>query len=161
MLYDQLIKAGEGIIALNQSANRDEDIFENPDKFDIHRTPGPQLGFGHGVHECIAEWLARAELEIALSAYFSQQILVAHLTMALSVSYIIPKTTDLEGGNSILRNQVYKPDRRHWSACTSCCVVIRQINRGSLCLTSIPLGVRDRFCSLKSREKALKEKTGF
>lgn len=68
MSYDQLIRAGEGIIASNQSANRDEDIFENPDKFDIHRTPGPQLGFGHGAHECIAEWLARAELEIALSA---------------------------------------------------------------------------------------------
>jgi nitric oxide reductase len=60
------IQAGEGIIAATQSGNRDEEVFPNPDKFDLHRQRGSEkaLGFGYGEHECVAEWLARAELEI-------------------------------------------------------------------------------------------------
>lgn len=63
------IKAGEGVIASNMSGNRDEDIFPNPDTFDMFRQKGPHqaLGFGYGAHECVAEWLARAELEIVFS----------------------------------------------------------------------------------------------
>ena len=62
----QLIKAGEGIIASNQSANRDDDVFPDPDTFDMHRKRGSEqaLGFGFGEHQCVADWLARAELEI-------------------------------------------------------------------------------------------------
>lgn len=58
------IKAGEGIIASNYSANRDEDVFPNADTFDIHRKWGVDdpLGFGYGPHRCIAEHLAKAEL---------------------------------------------------------------------------------------------------
>lgn len=58
------IKAGEGIIASNQSANRDEDIFTDADKFSMHREWPKEdpLGFGFGDHRCIAEHLAKAEL---------------------------------------------------------------------------------------------------
>jgi nitric oxide reductase len=65
----QTIKAGEGIIASNQSANRDEDIFENPDKFDMHRNWPKEdpLGYGYGAHRCIAEHLAKAELASVFS----------------------------------------------------------------------------------------------
>jgi fungal nitric oxide reductase len=67
----QLIKAGEGIITSNQSANRDEDIFPDPDTFDMHRKRGSEqaLGFGFGEHRCVAEWLARAELEIVFGEF--------------------------------------------------------------------------------------------
>ncbi|KID82131.1 cytochrome P450 [Metarhizium guizhouense ARSEF 977] len=60
----KLVKAGEGIIASNQSANRDEEIFTRPDEFDMHRKWPSQdaLGFGFGEHRCIAEGLAKAEL---------------------------------------------------------------------------------------------------
>jgi nitric oxide reductase len=60
-----MIKAGEGIIASNQSANRDEDVFSDPDTFNLHRKvdPAKNLAFGFGDHRCIAEALARAELE--------------------------------------------------------------------------------------------------
>lgn len=64
-----MIKAGEGVILSNQSANRDETVFKNPDQFDIHRAPGAQIGFGYGTHVCVAEWLARAELECVFGAY--------------------------------------------------------------------------------------------
>jgi len=65
------IKAGEGIIASNQSANRDEDVFPNPDTFDMNRKRWDEeaLGFGYGPHRCIAEWLARAELEVVFCKY--------------------------------------------------------------------------------------------
>jgi nitric oxide reductase len=38
--------AGEGIIALNQSANRDEDVFPDPDRFDVTRKPNPHVAYG-------------------------------------------------------------------------------------------------------------------
>ncbi|KAM5342172.1 hypothetical protein ACJ41O_015203 [Fusarium nematophilum] len=64
-LGGKLIHAGEGIIASNQSANRDEEIFPNADVFDLHRDfeGHDGLGFGFGPHRCIAERLALAELE--------------------------------------------------------------------------------------------------
>lgn len=39
---DVTVRSGEGIIALNQSANRDEEHFPNPDRFDIRRSPNPE-----------------------------------------------------------------------------------------------------------------------
>eukprot|EP00953_Heterococcus_sp_UTEX-ZZ885_P003819 2572-Heterococcus_DN1.PRE.2 len=60
----QYIRAGEGVIAATQSANRDETVFGmDADKFNIHRKNNPHLAFGYGMHECVAEWLARAELQ--------------------------------------------------------------------------------------------------
>ncbi|KAF4543073.1 Cytochrome P450 [Lasiodiplodia theobromae] len=60
-----LIKAGDGVIMANSSGNRDEDIFPSPDDFDMHRPRGAEaaLGYGFGAHRCVAEWLARAEME--------------------------------------------------------------------------------------------------
>jgi nitric oxide reductase len=67
-MISQVIKSGDGIIVSNQSANRDEDVFQDANSFNIHRERGQEesLGFGYGDHRCAAEWLARAELEIAL-----------------------------------------------------------------------------------------------
>lgn len=71
---EQLIKANEGIIASNQSANRDEDVFENPDVFNMNRKWPAQdpLGFGFGPHRCIAEHLAKAELSTVFGKYPSR-----------------------------------------------------------------------------------------
>lgn len=71
-LGGQTIRAGEGIIALNQSANRDEEFFPNPDKFDIRRKPNPHVAYGYGTHRCIGEYLSNVQLEIALSGLFDQ-----------------------------------------------------------------------------------------
>lgn len=62
----KMIKAGEGVIAACQSGNRDSEVFPDPDTFDMHRhfSPIDSLGFGYGEHRCIAEWLAKAELDI-------------------------------------------------------------------------------------------------
>ncbi|KAL1960857.1 hypothetical protein VTO42DRAFT_5840 [Malbranchea cinnamomea] len=73
-LGGQLIKAGEGIIAATQSGNRDEEVFPDPDKFDMHRKRGNEqaLGFGYGDHRCVAEGLARTELEVVFSTLFQR-----------------------------------------------------------------------------------------
>jgi cytochrome P450 len=64
----ETIKAGEGIVALLSSANRDAAQFENPDELDITRDARTHVAFGFGVHQCLGQTLARLELRIALNA---------------------------------------------------------------------------------------------
>ncbi|CAF1175771.1 unnamed protein product [Adineta ricciae] len=64
---NQTIEKNQGVWALNASANEDEDVFPNPTTFNIHRQPNPHLAFGEGIHRCVAEHLARAEIEIAIN----------------------------------------------------------------------------------------------
>lgn len=59
------IKTGQRLVMLYPSANFDEEVFENPENFDITRDPNPHLGFGGtGAHYCLGANLARLELEI-------------------------------------------------------------------------------------------------
>ncbi|KAH7123297.1 cytochrome P450 55A3 [Dactylonectria estremocensis] len=73
-LGGKTIRAGEGIIASNQSANRDEDIFPDPDVFNMHRDNSTHdaLGFGFGPHRCVAEILAKTELETVFATLFQK-----------------------------------------------------------------------------------------
>jgi cholest-4-en-3-one 26-monooxygenase len=65
----QLIKKGDRVGMFYASGNHDEDVFENPDKFDITRDPNPHLAFGgHGAHYCIGANLARLEIQIMFDA---------------------------------------------------------------------------------------------
>jgi len=64
----QRIRAGEGVIAYLAAANRDDEVFADADHFDIHRDAQPHVAFGFGVHQCLGQPLARAELRIALPA---------------------------------------------------------------------------------------------
>jgi cholest-4-en-3-one 26-monooxygenase len=61
----QPIKKGDRVGLYYASGNHDEDVFTNPDKFDITRDPNPHLAFGgHGAHYCIGANLARLEVEV-------------------------------------------------------------------------------------------------
>lgn len=60
----QPIRAGESVCLFYPSANRDEDVFDEPFKFDIGRDPNPHLAFGIGEHFCLGSNLARLELEV-------------------------------------------------------------------------------------------------
>jgi cytochrome P450 len=64
----QLIRAGEGAIAVLSLANRDPEVFASADEFDPYQQAHQHLAFGFGVHQCIGQPLARAELRIALVA---------------------------------------------------------------------------------------------
>ncbi|SDS48328.1 Cytochrome P450 [Brevibacterium sandarakinum] len=61
---DQHIKAGDRVVLFFNGANRDPEVFEDPDTFDINRHGSNQhLGFGSGVHFCLGSHLARAEVQ--------------------------------------------------------------------------------------------------
>jgi cytochrome P450 len=61
------IKKGESVLLSYPSANRDESVFENPNKFDITRSPNKHLSFGFGVHYCLGAMLARMEIKAVLT----------------------------------------------------------------------------------------------
>jgi cytochrome P450 len=61
------ISQGEIVLPLIASANRDERVFKDPEKFIIDRDPNPHLAFGSGIHNCIGAPLARLEGQIAVT----------------------------------------------------------------------------------------------
>jgi cholest-4-en-3-one 26-monooxygenase len=60
----QQIKAGDKVSLWYISANRDEDVFEDPFRFDIHRHPNDHIAFGGGPHFCLGNALARLEINV-------------------------------------------------------------------------------------------------
>jgi cytochrome P450 family 142 subfamily A polypeptide 1 len=56
------VRAGDRVILLYPSANRDESVFDDPYAFDITRDPNPHVAFGFGTHFCLGASLARLEL---------------------------------------------------------------------------------------------------
>jgi cytochrome P450 len=60
----QKIRQGESVCLFYPSANRDEEVFENPFRFDLGRNPNPHIAFGIGEHFCLGANLARLELEV-------------------------------------------------------------------------------------------------
>lgn len=65
-LADGKIRAGEKVVLLIGSANRDERVFPEPDRFDIERDTSASLSFGQGNHFCLGASLARLEARVAL-----------------------------------------------------------------------------------------------
>ena len=66
-IHGVTIPRGEMALGVIGSANRDETVFENPDKLDIAREPNKHLSFGHGIHYCLGAALARLEAQIAIN----------------------------------------------------------------------------------------------
>jgi cytochrome P450 PksS len=64
----QMIRKGQAVYLSLAAANRDPEVFAEPDTFDISRTNNRHLAFGAGPHVCIGAGLARRELEIGLLA---------------------------------------------------------------------------------------------
>jgi cholest-4-en-3-one 26-monooxygenase len=62
--HGQRIRAGDAFCLFYGSANRDESVFDEPDRFRVDRRPNPHLGFGIGEHFCLGANLARLELNV-------------------------------------------------------------------------------------------------
>ena len=60
------IPAGDEILLVYPSGNRDEEVFDDPERFDISRTPNDHIAFGFGTHFCLGNQLARMELRCML-----------------------------------------------------------------------------------------------
>ena len=67
------IKAGDKVTTWFVSGNRDETVFEDPDRFDIARSPNPHMAFGPGgIHHCMGAHLAKMEVRIAFEELLSR-----------------------------------------------------------------------------------------
>jgi len=63
--HGRRVAEGSILVLLNGSGNRDERRFEDPDRFDVHRSVGRHLSFGYGIHLCLGAALARLEGRVA------------------------------------------------------------------------------------------------
>ncbi|EMD23741.1 cytochrome P450 [Amycolatopsis azurea] len=71
-LGGQRIRAGDKVVLCYASANRDEDVFTEPDRFDITRTENPHVSFGAGPHFCLGNAVARLEARALLPILFDR-----------------------------------------------------------------------------------------
>ena len=68
----QVIKAGEGVIMVNEIGNRDPEVFADPDRLDITRDARRHVAFGFGVHQCLGQPLARMELQVVYGTLYKR-----------------------------------------------------------------------------------------
>jgi cytochrome P450 family 142 subfamily A polypeptide 1 len=69
VLGGEKIAAGQQVLLMYGSANRDETVFEDPDVFNVRRKPGRHIAFGLGTHFCLGAALARLELSVFFEEY--------------------------------------------------------------------------------------------
>jgi cytochrome P450 len=84
-LGGQDICAGDKVVVSFTSANRDETIFADPDRFDIRRHPNPHLVFGHGPHFCLGAHLARTQMRALFEEVLAR---TSSLRYAAAPSYL-------------------------------------------------------------------------
>ncbi|CAM5715993.1 Cytochrome P450 OS=Streptomyces fumanus OX=67302 GN=GCM10018772_39370 PE=3 SV=1 [Streptomyces fumanus] len=67
-----MIRAGDVVTLWNSSANFDEEVFPDAQRFDLGRKPNRHVAFGHGPHYCIGAFLGRAHVSAVLEALRDQ-----------------------------------------------------------------------------------------
>jgi cytochrome P450 len=71
-LHGELVKAGESVTLSVPAADRDPARFPDPDALDVRRDTAGHVAFGHGVHQCLGQQLARVEMRVVLPALFER-----------------------------------------------------------------------------------------
>ncbi|MFI9366850.1 cytochrome P450 [Kitasatospora sp. NPDC053057] len=71
-LHGRTIRAGDAVLPVLASANRDGSVFADGDRLDLCRADNPHLTFGRGAHNCIGSHLARAQMTVCLEALFDR-----------------------------------------------------------------------------------------
>lgn len=66
------VRADDGVVFSTSVINRDASVFAEPDALDWHRPNGHHVAFGFGIHQCLGQNLARAEMEIAVGTLFER-----------------------------------------------------------------------------------------
>jgi cytochrome P450 len=72
VIGETTVLEGQKVVAMLGSANRDEEVFEDTDRFDITRKQNPHIAFGAGIHFCIGAPLARLEMANSLPMMFER-----------------------------------------------------------------------------------------
>ncbi|MBE1586981.1 cytochrome P450 [Nonomuraea angiospora] len=68
----RLIKTGQSVTVSVPAANRDPKRFPDPDTLDLRRPTAGHVAFGHGIHQCLGQQLARVEMQVAIPALFDR-----------------------------------------------------------------------------------------
>ncbi len=92
-LRGQQLRAGQGVMFLYRSANRDANEFEDPNRFDIHRHPQRILSFGHGTHVCLGQHAAKLEAKVLY-----EELLAALPEYHLDESEVVPERSEFVAG---------------------------------------------------------------
>jgi cytochrome P450 len=80
-----VIRAGDSVIFPIDLANRDEHVFADPDRLDLHRRARGHLAFGFGVHQCLGQPLARVELQVVYGTLYRR---IPTLRLALDLDEV-------------------------------------------------------------------------
>ncbi|MEU7838446.1 cytochrome P450 [Nonomuraea sp. NPDC049129] len=99
-LGGQTIKAGTAVILSMNTANRDPERFADPHTLDLRRQDGGHLGFGHGIHQCLGQQLARVEMRAAFPALVNR-FPTLRLAVAAEEVALRPETADIYGVKSL------------------------------------------------------------
>ncbi|GII53464.1 cytochrome P450 [Planotetraspora thailandica] len=96
----QTIKAGSAVILSYNTANRDPERFADPHALDIQRQATGHLAFGHGIHQCLGQQLARVEMRVAFPALLNRFPTLRLAVPAEEVD-LRPETADIYGVKSL------------------------------------------------------------
>ncbi|MER6695081.1 cytochrome P450 [Streptomyces minutiscleroticus] len=99
-LGGQTVKAGSRVILSYHTANRDPERFTDPHTLDLHRQEGGHLAFGHGIHQCLGQQLARVEMRVAFPALVNRFPTLRLAVPAEEVA-LRPETADIHGVKSL------------------------------------------------------------
>ncbi|WP_432092078.1 cytochrome P450 [Streptomyces sp. NRRL F-5630] len=99
-LGDHTVKAGSSLILSYNTANRDPARFTDPHKLDFQRREGGHVAFGHGVHQCLGQQLARVEMRVGFLALLRR---FPSLRLAVPAEEIALRTelSDIHGVKSL------------------------------------------------------------
>ncbi|MER8088268.1 cytochrome P450 [Streptomyces sp. NPDC094048] len=96
----QTIEAGTTVVLSYSTANRDPERFTDPHLLDLRRQDGGHLAFGHGIHLCLGQQLARVEMRVAFSALLNRFPTLRLAVPAEEVG-LRPETADIYGVKSL------------------------------------------------------------
>ncbi|MCH6161746.1 cytochrome P450 [Streptomyces marispadix] len=99
-LGGQTIEAGTTVVLSYNTANRDPERFPDPHALDLHRRQGGHLAFGHGIHQCLGQQLARVEMRVAFRALIDRFPTLRLAVPAEEVA-LRPETADVYGVKSL------------------------------------------------------------
>nr|WP_240323057.1 MULTISPECIES: cytochrome P450 [Amycolatopsis] len=94
-LHGERITAGECVTLSLPEANRDPAHFADPDVLDLLRHAAGHVAFGHGVHQCLGQQLARVELRVALPALLTR---FPALRLAIPAADVVMRADNLVRG---------------------------------------------------------------
>ncbi|MGI5479247.1 cytochrome P450 [Streptomyces lavendofoliae] len=99
-LGGRTIEAGTTVVLSYHTANHDPERFPDPHVLDLRRQDGGHLAFGHGVHLCLGQQLARIEMRVAFSALL-RRFPTLRLAVPAEDVALRPETADIHGVKSL------------------------------------------------------------